>query len=222
MGFNIWQTNLMSIRDVLAGNFKKLKDSNPALATPTLLVARGVLSNGTLGRIANSEVNLGIDHLEPLANVYGVEPWQLLDPKFDPPGEESDSFFRLFESVGNLDGDLARATVEADDNVSQQRFWHKEIYEYYRAKSIPPEGQQDVNNRFRPTLTTASCFSELSKIIGQLSERNRDRAKAILVDLATNPDDYAVLAAQLDVLLGSGNASTANERQPKSTNSSGR
>lgn len=74
----------MSIRDVLAQNFKKLKNANSALRTPAQLKERGVLSNGTLGRISKSQVNLGIDHLEPLAEAYGVQPWQLLNPDFDP------------------------------------------------------------------------------------------------------------------------------------------
>jgi transcriptional regulator with XRE-family HTH domain len=215
MGFRIWQTNLMSIRDVLAGNFKKLKDATPALGTPALLVARGVLSNGTLGRIANSEVNLGIDHLEPLANAYGVEPWQLLDPDFYPPNEDSGSFFQLFDSAENLNGDLARATIEADDNVSQQRSWHKEIYEHYRAKS-PPEAKEappSVNARIRPALTTASHLFELSKLLGQLDDDNKAVAAVILSNWAKKPESYSAVAAHLDLMVNAGNTSAETGRR---------
>ena len=74
----------MSIRSVLAQNFKKLKDANPLLRTTAQIAEVSTLSNGTLGRISNGEVNLGIDHLTPLAEVYGIEPWQLLHPAFEP------------------------------------------------------------------------------------------------------------------------------------------
>ena len=109
----------MSIRDVLAENFKKLREATPTLSTPSQFKARGLLSNGTLGRIANSEVNLGIDSLEPLAEAYRIEPWQLLNPAFSPAnsGEAAEksntqSYRHIVRSIALLvdpipDSDLA-------------------------------------------------------------------------------------------------------------------
>lgn len=109
MGFHIWQTKMMSIRDVLAENFKKLRDANPLLSTLPQLVSKGASSKGTLDRITRSEVNVGIDHLEPLAAVYGVEPWQLLHPDFDPatapptaPREPLRRYGHMAESIALL------------------------------------------------------------------------------------------------------------------------
>lgn len=38
------------------------------------------MTNGTIDRIRRADVNAGIDHLEPLAQALGVEPWELLVP----------------------------------------------------------------------------------------------------------------------------------------------
>ena len=77
----------MTLRDVLAENFKKLRGAYPSLKALTVLAAKEVSSTGTLDRVLKSQVNVGLDLLEPLARVYGFEPWQLLHPDFDPKKE---------------------------------------------------------------------------------------------------------------------------------------
>ena len=55
------------------------------LDTPRKIVARSRITNGTLGRIRNHEVNLGIDHLDVIAHLFKVESYELLKPDFVPP-----------------------------------------------------------------------------------------------------------------------------------------
>jgi transcriptional regulator with XRE-family HTH domain len=84
MGFKFWQTFPMTLREVLSQNFNKLRKASPTLKNLDQLVSKGAPSRGTLDRITRCEVDLGIDKLEPLAEVFGIEPWQLLHPDFEP------------------------------------------------------------------------------------------------------------------------------------------
>lgn len=68
----------MKIRDVLAENFAALRAKNRALSRLPDIVKAGGGTNGTLGRIPLKTTGVSIDALEPLARVYGIEPWQLL------------------------------------------------------------------------------------------------------------------------------------------------
>lgn len=70
----------MTIRDVLADNFKKLREATPTLNSPKDIVKADAASNGTIGRIAKRQTGVSIDKLEPLASAYGLEVWQLLVP----------------------------------------------------------------------------------------------------------------------------------------------
>lgn len=74
----------MNLRTVLSSNFNKLRLANPSLKNLDHLVKKGAPSRGTLDRITRCEVDLGIDKLEPLAAAFGIEPWQLLHPDFNP------------------------------------------------------------------------------------------------------------------------------------------
>lgn len=68
----------MSSRITLAENLKKLRSATPSLSAPKQMVAAGISSNGSIGRVCNGTVNTGIDVLDQIANAYGLEPWQLL------------------------------------------------------------------------------------------------------------------------------------------------
>lgn len=118
MGFCVWQTAAMTLRDVLALNFKKLRDANPLINTLPQLVEKGAPSKGTLDRITRGEVNLGIDHLEPLAQVFDVEPWQLLHPGFDPaevhpaaPKTQAKRYGHLAETIALLVDQIPESDV---------------------------------------------------------------------------------------------------------------
>jgi hypothetical protein len=74
------QTFRMRPRDVLAENLKKLMAATPELNTFPQITKAGGGSNGTLDRIRRKTLATSIDNLDPLARVYGLEPWQLLVP----------------------------------------------------------------------------------------------------------------------------------------------
>jgi transcriptional regulator with XRE-family HTH domain len=73
-------------RDILAENIRLLMTRNSALNTIRKLSEQSGVPNGTVGRVCKGEVNLGVDYLEPLADAFGVEPWQLLRP--NPPVQQ--------------------------------------------------------------------------------------------------------------------------------------
>lgn len=74
----------MTIRDILADNFQRLKAENPQLRRIEDIVDAGGGARGTLGRITQKTVGVSIDMLDPLARAYGIEPWQLLAPNGTP------------------------------------------------------------------------------------------------------------------------------------------
>jgi hypothetical protein len=83
MGVGYCHTFGMTIRDVLAVNFARLRAACPKLNKLPDITKAGGGANGTLGRIATRETGLSIDGLEQLASAYGVEPWQLLVPTLE-------------------------------------------------------------------------------------------------------------------------------------------
>lgn len=79
----------MRPRDVLAVNLKKLMAAAPALSTFPQITAAGGGANGTLDRIRRKDTSTGVDNLAPLAEAYGLAPWQLLVPDLRvSPGSE--------------------------------------------------------------------------------------------------------------------------------------
>lgn len=84
MGVGYTHTFGMRPRDVLAKNLKALMASTPSLATFKQIVDAGGPSNGTLDRIRRKTHATSVDTLEQIADVFGVEPWQLLRPSIEP------------------------------------------------------------------------------------------------------------------------------------------
>lgn len=73
----------MTTRAVLAANVRRLMGASPGLATLPQITAAGGGSNGTLDRIRRGVSGTNIDNLEPLATVFGIEPWHLLMPTLE-------------------------------------------------------------------------------------------------------------------------------------------
>jgi hypothetical protein len=69
-------------REILAANLKTLMGASRRLGTlPEIAAAsKGALSNGTLDRIRRAESATSVDYVGALADVFGLEPWQLLVP----------------------------------------------------------------------------------------------------------------------------------------------
>lgn len=79
-GVGFTQTRAMDPKTTLAQNLKKLMEVSPALDTFPKIIEAGGGTNGTLDRIRRAESAAGIDKLEPLARVFGLQAWQLLVP----------------------------------------------------------------------------------------------------------------------------------------------
>lgn len=83
MGFQFAHALRMSARDVLAVNFRKLRDATPSLSEPKALVKIGAGTNGTIERVAKGKTGASIDTVEKLASAYGLEAWQMLAPTLE-------------------------------------------------------------------------------------------------------------------------------------------
>ncbi|HEY8356509.1 MAG TPA: hypothetical protein VIL30_03520 [Ramlibacter sp.] len=72
----------MRPREVLAENLKTLMSASARLRTiPEIVQAcNSAISNGTLDRIRRADASTGIDTLEPLAALFGLDAWQMLVP----------------------------------------------------------------------------------------------------------------------------------------------
>lgn len=56
----------------------------PRLNTIKKIVEAGGGTNGTVGRMLQGQTACGIDQVEQVARVFGLQAWQLLVPNFDP------------------------------------------------------------------------------------------------------------------------------------------
>lgn len=77
------------LRRVLAVNVRNLMAAKPGLHSiravwTTSQDMGGSLTNGTVERIKNGDSATDVDKLEDLAQVFGLEPWQLLVENLDP------------------------------------------------------------------------------------------------------------------------------------------
>lgn len=71
----------MRPRDILAGNLKTLMGaSRMATFADIIRESQGKITNGTLDRIRRAESATSVDNLEILAEVFGIQAWQLLVP----------------------------------------------------------------------------------------------------------------------------------------------
>ena len=70
-------------RHILAANLRRLMATTPALDTLPKITAASGISNGTLDRIRRAAVATRVDELQPLAQAFGLQPWQLLLPPAD-------------------------------------------------------------------------------------------------------------------------------------------
>lgn len=73
-----------SARQVLAVNVNRLMESRPDVGTTIRLARASKVGNGTIGRIRNGTVACTIDTVQAIAQVFGIDVWQLLVPEFDP------------------------------------------------------------------------------------------------------------------------------------------
>lgn len=109
MGIYSRQTDAMKPREILAENFRKLREASTELQELRQIVAAGGGTNGSLDRIYRAITATNVDSLEPLATVYGIEPWQLLDPSLQV---KKGKFGRPVVISGTNETDLSHEALE--------------------------------------------------------------------------------------------------------------
>jgi hypothetical protein len=80
---------MTALRKVFSANLTRLmqraKDrDNDKAATATALERYYQVSDSAVSRYKKADVAANLDHLERLALAFGVQPWELLYPSFDP------------------------------------------------------------------------------------------------------------------------------------------
>ncbi len=129
----------MSIRAILSENFKTLKALHPALSKLPEITAAGGGSNGMLGRIQKGKTGVSIDALEPLAAVYGLEPWQLIAADLGRNIKKDGAKQPLLQVLIDMFNDLPN-----DETVRAVAFAKltKVLYEVSQPESEPPSEQE--------------------------------------------------------------------------------
>jgi hypothetical protein len=105
----------MSTRHVVSANLKALMESRPKLDTLKKITAEsdGKLSNGKLDRIRRATHATDIDTLGELAEVFGLQPWQLLVPDLNPKALPQIAGAELLTTIrALLTAESTTATVE--------------------------------------------------------------------------------------------------------------
>jgi hypothetical protein len=158
VGVGYWQSSAMrekpSPRQVLSENIRSLMDAHPELGTikKVASASNSALSNGKVGRICKASHTTDIDTLQDLADVFKLEPWQLLvrglNPSALPRLADASVLAQILEAV-----ERRQATLEENVNVGT------------------PAHQ--VKHEARPKETPA-----LAKVVGRTKGKSRARSKS--------------------------------------------
>lgn len=102
-------------RRVLADNLTSLmayhRDLGHALGTIDGVSASSKVPRGTVHRIKQAEVSVGVDHLEGLSRAFDLEVWQLFVPHIEPSNPPmlaavSDKQMALLEKIKQYAKDI--------------------------------------------------------------------------------------------------------------------
>jgi transcriptional regulator with XRE-family HTH domain len=72
------------IESIIGDNLDALMRFRADLSTNHKVAKKADVPPRTIGRIRNAEVSCSVDTLPKVAKVFGIEPWHLLIPKYDP------------------------------------------------------------------------------------------------------------------------------------------
>lgn len=96
---------------LLAQNIDRLMASDPDLSSNPKLSLKTKLTTSTLSRIRNAKVEATVGSVEAIAKAFGIEPWELLVPGFNPKNrptlqpiseQERKLYQRLAEAVKEI------------------------------------------------------------------------------------------------------------------------
>lgn len=74
--------NIKTNKDILSENLKRLMDSHKHTQGDLHRLTK--VSQSTIGRIINKQVDATIGTMEVIASKYGLQSWQLLVPELNP------------------------------------------------------------------------------------------------------------------------------------------
>lgn len=110
-----WNMTSPPIREVLARNLRALMAASPTLKTLEAMEEAtakrgGRVGKSTIDRVRQGTTPLNLDHLETIAKVFGLTPWQLLVPDLRPEnpqilrstGAEEDALYKKLEELREL------------------------------------------------------------------------------------------------------------------------
>lgn len=74
------------VRQIIGANLKALMKNHPHLDSQMKIQTKtkGRVSQRTVGRILEGSVSVTVDNLAELADIFGLQPWQMLLPNLDP------------------------------------------------------------------------------------------------------------------------------------------
>lgn len=118
-----WEPNVAKLppmrpRDILRINLKALMASHPNLGTIERVSKASGVSKGVVERMTKAEANTGIDHLDGVAQAFGVRVCDLLDTKM--PGKSEEKPLARTESSEKLLSDdlLVMLTKASETEIS--------------------------------------------------------------------------------------------------------
>lgn len=208
----------MTIRDILAENFKKLREATPSLSSPRDLIKIEAASNGTIGRIAKRETGVSIDKLEPLAKAYGLAPWQLLVPSLraerGPHGKPIVSGLPRFTSESDPVLGIEEApTFQQTGPVEGPGVTFVDA-PYFMGPKLRRESKRAETDAQRQNLLT-----EFLDLISNQDELTLDQMKPLLKRMIDEPHRGPEIIERINLLLDAANGSQTEASAPKSTSS---
>lgn len=131
MGVGYRQTRGMRARAILSKNLRTLieaaRQADPRLGAIRKVAeaSGGKLTNGTVGRIAAGTHTTDIDTLADLAEVFGLQPWQLLvedlNPKVLPHLVDAEFLSRIKQIVDGAQATNAAISPSPMDELTVQK-----------------------------------------------------------------------------------------------------
>lgn len=105
---------LFDSRPVLWRNIAELMHRKYGKEHLSLLAKEAKIGLATISRIKNQDTSIGVEVIDRIATVFGVEPWQLMHPDFC-------SLTPSFASYSPLAADLAQQLDEIGEQSTRER-----------------------------------------------------------------------------------------------------